>query len=162
MGIVVKMDAKTVLSILIITKKTTLNKMKNIIKSFFICLLLFLLSCEKEDENDIRNEFEGNWLANEKSSLLDQRVYEVMITKDSLNASGIYIYNFYKIGIEQKVFSTISSTKNNFLTIPNQTIKSYTIEGVGEIKDEEIILNYFINDGNEIDTLKATYTRDNT
>ena len=156
------MDANTALTNQIITKKTTLNKMKNIIKSFFIGSLLLLSSCEKEDGNDIRDEFEGNWLANEKSSLLDQRIYVILISKDLSNNSGLYIYNFYKIGLEQRVFSTISSTNNNFLTIPNQTIKSYTIEGVGEIKNEEIILNYFINDGNEIDTLKATYTRDNT
>lgn len=136
--------------------------MKNFFKSIIISCLLFVSACEKEDEKTIRDEFEGDWLVNENSSLLNQRIYEVTITKDSLNNSGLYIFNFYKIGIDQGIFSTISTTDNNVLTIPKQTVKNYIIEGVGEMKNEDIILNYFINDGNEIDTLIATYTRDNT
>ena len=136
--------------------------MKNFFKSIIISCLLFVSACEKEDKKNIRDEFEGDWLVNENSSLLNQRIYEVMITKDSLNNSGLYIFNFYKIGIYEGIFSTISTTDNNVLTIPKQTVKNYIIEGFGEMKNEDIILNYFINDGNEIDTLIATYTRDNT
>jgi len=136
--------------------------MKNFFKSIIISCLLFVSACEKEDKKNIRDEFEGDWLVNENSSLLNQRIYEVIITKDSLNNSGLYIFNFYKIGIYEGIFSTISTTDNNVLTIPKQTVKNYIIEGVGEMKNEDIILNYFINDGNEIDTLIATYTRDNT
>ena len=135
--------------------------MKNFFKSIIISCLLFVSACEKEDKKNIRDEFEGDWLVNENSSLLNQRIYEVTITKDSLNNSGLYIFNFYKIGIDQGIFSTISTTDNNVLTIPKQTVKNYIIEGFGEMKNEDIILNYFINDGNELDTLIATYTRDN-
>lgn len=156
------MHVNTVLTKQIPAIKTTLNKMSKFFKSILISFLLFLSGCEKEDVEDIRDEFEGDWLVNENSSLLNQRIYEIMIFKDSLNTSNIHIFNFYKIGKNQRVFSTVSTTDNNVLTIPSQTLKNYTIEGFGEIDDQEIKLNYFINDGNEIDTVTAIYTKDNT
>ena len=127
-----------------------------------LCILLLLLGCEKDENKDIRDDFVGNWLVNENSSLLGQRTYEVSIFKDSTNISGINIYNFYKIGIEDSVFSTISGVESTDLTIPNQTSKSNIIEGFGTLKKDEIEINYFINDGNQIDTVNANYTRENT
>ena len=53
--------------------------MKNFFKSIIISCLLFVSACEKEDEKNIRDEFEGDWLVNENSSLLNQRIYEVTV-----------------------------------------------------------------------------------
>tara|TARA_Y100000766_G_C18690614_1_gene499298 strand:+ start:124 stop:570 length:447 start_codon:yes stop_codon:yes gene_type:complete len=140
------------------TKKPIVINIKNPLK--ILCILFLLLGCEKEKNNDVRDDFVGNWLVNENSSLLGLRSYEVTIFKDSINNSGINIYNFYKLGIEDSVFSTISGIEGTTLTIPSQTSKSNIIEGSGKIKKDEIDINYFINDGNQIDTVSANYTRD--
>ena len=139
-------------------KKNVLN-IKNPLK--ILCILLLLLGCEKEKSNDIRNDLAGNWMVNENSSLLGFRSYEVTIFKDSISNSRINIYNFYKIGIKDSVFSTISGVEGTTLTIPSQTSKSNIIEGSGKIKKDEIDMNYLINDGNQIDTVSANYTKEN-
>ena len=136
-------------------------KIKNSHKITFILFVFSLIACEKENEKDLRDDFIGSWLVNENSSLLGQRNYEVLIFKDSINNSGINIYNFYKIGLEDSVFSIISVTESTALTIPQQISKNNIIEGSGQIKKDEIDMNYFINDGNQIDTVSANYTRDN-
>ena len=141
-------------------KKNIQNKMKILFKVISFTFLFVIISCEKEDSDFIVNEFEGNWLVNENSSILGQRIYEATIFTDSLDISAIKICNFYKIGKEEIVFATISDTRKN-ITISEQTLKSNSIEGNGKILDNEIILNYFINDGNQIDTVKANYTREN-
>jgi hypothetical protein len=141
------------------TKKPIVINIKNPLK--ILCILFLLLGCEKEKNNDIRDDFVGNWLVNENSSLLGLRSYEVTIFKDSINNSGINIYNFYKIGIEDSVLSIISGIEGTTLTIPSQTSKSNIIEGSGKIKKDEIDINYFINDGNQIDTVSANYTKEN-
>ena len=139
-------------------KKTIVAKLKT---SFTIMFLLFLFTaCEKQEDTDVRNDFIGNWLVNENSSLLGQRTYEVSIVKDSINSSQIYIYNFYKIGIKDSVFSIISGLENYSITIPKQTSKNNVAEGSGTLSKNVIVISYYINDGNQIDTVSANYTRD--
>ncbi len=139
-------------------KKTIVTKVKT---PFTIMFLLFLFTaCEKQEDTDLRNDFIGNWLVNENSSLLGQRTYEVSIVKDSINSSQIYIYNFYKIGINDSVFSIISELENSSMTIPKQTSKNNVAEGSGTLNKDVIVMSYYINDGNQIDTVSANYTRD--
>ena len=139
-------------------KKTIVVKMKTPIAIVFI--LFLFIACEKEQDTDARNGFVGNWLVNENSSLLGQRTYEIRIAKDSINTSQIYIYNFYKIGIQDSIFSLISESQNSAITIPTQTSKNNILEGSGTLNKDVIAMNYFINDGNQIDTVSANYTRD--
>ncbi len=139
-------------------KKTIVAKVKT---TFTIVFLLFLFTaCEKQEDTDVRNDFIGNWLVNENSSLLGQRTYEIFIAKDSINSSQIYIYNFYKIGIQDSIFSMISESQNTAITIPTQTSKNNFVEGSGTLKKDVIVMSYYINDGNKIDTVSANYTRD--
>ncbi|MBK21818.1 MAG: hypothetical protein CMP63_05825 [Flavobacteriales bacterium] len=135
------------------------NKIKISLSVILFVFLFAIISCEKEDSDFQVNNLSGNWLANENSSILGQRIYETTIVTDSLDISTIKIYNFYKIGKEEIVFAAISDTRKN-ITISEQTLKGNSIEGNGKILDDEINLNYFINDGNQIDTVKANYTRD--
>jgi hypothetical protein len=139
-------------------KKTIVVKVKTPIAIVFI--LFLFIACEKEQDTDARNGFVGNWLVNENSSLLGQRTYEIRIAKDSINTSQIYIYNFYKIGIQDSIFSLISESQNSAITIPTQTSKNNILEGSGTLNKDVIAMNYFINDGNQIDTVSANYTRD--
>ncbi|MBI34630.1 MAG: hypothetical protein CMP67_04615 [Flavobacteriales bacterium] len=124
-------------------------------------LLLSVVACEKESSDDLRNDFVGNWLVNESSKLLGQRTYLVTLSKDSLSDAQIIIDNFYKIGEGENVISSISTTESNTITIPGQNIKNNYIEGIGKLNNDIIELNYFVNDGNSIDTVNANYTRDN-
>tara|TARA_Y100000739_G_scaffold209138_1_gene198818 strand:+ start:645 stop:1073 length:429 start_codon:yes stop_codon:yes gene_type:complete len=142
--------------------------MKNKLKTALILIIILIISCTKDnstddsinEDKDIRDEFIGNWNVNEKSSVLGQRIYEVIIAKDLFDHEGINIHNFYKVGTQHIVFSTISSTKN--ITVPSQDINGNLFEGTGHITDDEIDFNYFINDGNEIDTVNAIYTRESS
>ena len=122
-------------------------------------LLFFAISCEKDNNFDPRDEYRGIWLVNENSSMLGQRAYEIIIKKDSFNINGLNFYNFYKIGTEQKVFGTISTQNISKLTIAKQLVKNNILEGFGDIKRNELNLTCFINDGNEIDTVNAKFTR---
>ena len=137
-------------------KKTIVAKVKIAI----VFILFLFIACEKEQDTDARNGFVGNWLVNENSSLLGQRTYEIRIAKDSINTSQIYIYNFYKIGMYDRVLSIVSETQNTAITIPTQTSKNNILEGSGTLNKDVIAMNYFINDGNQIDTVSANYTRD--
>ena len=137
-------------------KKTIVAKVKIAI----VFILFLFIACEKEQDTDARNGFVGNWLVNENSSLLGQRTYEIRIAKDSINTSQIYIYNFYKIGMYDSVLSIVSESQNTAITIPTQTSKNNILEGSGTLNKDVIAMNYFINDGNQIDTVSANYTRD--
>ena len=137
-------------------KKTIVAKVKIAI----VFILFLFIACEKEQDTDARNGFVGNWLVNENSSLLGQRTYEIRIAKDSINTSQIYIYNFYKIGMYHSVLSIVSESQNTAITIPTQTSKNNILEGSGTLNKDVIAMNYFINDGNQIDTVSANYTRD--
>ena len=137
-------------------KKTIVAKVKIAI----VFMLFLFIACEKEQDTDERNDFIGNWLVNENSSLLGQRTYEIRIAKDSINTSQIYIYNFYKIGMYDSVLSIVSESQNTAITIPTQTSKNNILEGSGTLNKDVIAMNYFINDGNQIDTVSANYTRD--
>ncbi len=137
-------------------KKTIVAKVKIAI----VFILFLFIACEKEQDTDARNGFVGNWLVNENSSLLGQRTYEIRIAKDSINTSQIYIYNFYKIGMYDSVLSIVSESQNTAIIIPTQTSKNNILEGSGTLNKDVIAMNYFINDGNQIDTVSANYTRD--
>ena len=139
-------------------KKTIVAKVKT--PTAIVFILFLFIACKKEQDTDARNEFVGNWLVNENSSLLGQRTYEIRIAKDSINTSQIYIYNFYKIGMYDSVLSIVSESQNTAITIPTQTSKNNILEGSGTLNKDVIAMNYFINDGNQIDTVSANYTRD--
>ena len=151
------MNVKTVL--IKVEIKYILSKMKSVFKVTLLCLLFSISACNTEDNNDIF-KFEGNWLVNEKSSILGQRIYEIEIFKDSLDNSRIHIFNFYKLGIDENILSTYSNPEN-ILNIEEQIVKDNLISGSGTTGDGKIILTYFINDGNEVDTVNSTYTKEN-
>ena len=58
------------------------------------------------------------------------------------------------------VLSIVSESQNTAIIIPTQTSKNNILEGSGTLNKDVIAMNYFINDGNQIDTVSANYTRD--
>lgn len=138
--------------------------MKNQFKLGIVAIAISLFSCTEDDlfneDADSRDEFVGNWLASESSDLLGSRVYEVDINKDSDFGSRINILNFYKLGVTDSVYATVSAIESNTITIPNQIVNNNGIRGTGTLNGNEINLVYYVDDGNDIDTVNTTYTRD--
>ena len=138
--------------------------MKGLLKITTIALSIFLTSCELDElsdsNSDVRDEFTGNWLVNENSTLLGFRSYEVNIYKDAANDAQINILNFYKMGETDSIAAIVSTTEVNTLSIPSQNVNGNYIEGNGAIDGNEIDLVYYIDDGNDVDTVTSNYTRD--
>lgn len=145
-------------------KNSNRSKMKQLLKYGYIIISLLLISCDPDDSllnnEDVRDDLTGNWLVTENSSLLGFRTYEVDIFKDSENQSKINILNFYKMGANDSAYATISTVETNTLTIPYQSISGNIIDGYGTLDGSEINLIYYVDDGNDADTITANYSRD--
>jgi hypothetical protein len=128
----------------------------------FISLLLILNSCEVADNllNGTVGELEGDWSCNETSEIFKSTssVYTVTISADPDNLNGVIIDNFYDVNISVK--ATVSGRS---FVISNQNAQDgYTVYGSGTINanNDEITLNYVVNDGStQDDHVSAVYTK---
>jgi len=134
--------------------------MKKLIAGLYLLSLLFI-SCEDDDLNnsEINIEFAGNWLVREKSKIVGERNFEVNIEKEPTEFNKIKIWNFYALGNSDSVFANISTVEMNTFTIPYQVVRNNGIDGNGVLLDNKIEMIYYIDDGNSIDTVTATFTR---
>lgn len=142
--------------------------MKKTIRYTFVLFTLAIIffSCNPDDPNDNpqptedpRDKFVGSWLCNENSSQFGQiNPFYVTITLNQSNSSQIYLANFYQLGSGQKVYGVVT---NNTVTIPSQTVSSKSVSGSGTITNNNntINWNYYVNDGADIDTCTAVYTK---
>lgn len=71
----------------------------------------------------------------------DYTYYSVHITKDYSSNDRIYLKNFY--GANISVYAYVDYTK---ITIPNQVVNGYEIEGVGTLQGSNLSLNYRVKD----------------
>ena len=144
-------------------KNLKTNKMRNLFKLCLVIFSLTIVSCEEEEINndaDIRDEFVGNWLVLENSDLLGIRAFEVDIVKDQTDGEQINISNFYKLGDNDTVFANVSPVQSTTFIIPIQTVSGHFINGTGALSGDEIEMVYYVDDGNEKDTISATFTRE--
>ena len=136
--------------------------MKKLIAGLYLLSLLFI-SCEDDNLNNsevnINNEFAGNWLVREKSKMVGERNFEVNIEKEPSEFNKIKIWNFYALGNSDYVFANISTVEMNTFTIPYQVVRNNGIDGNGVLIENKIEMIYYIDDGNSIDTVTATFTR---
>ncbi|MFA5782430.1 MAG: hypothetical protein WC868_09195 [Bacteroidales bacterium] len=142
--------------------------MKKIIKCTFVLFTLasIFFSCNPDDTNDTpqppedtRDKFVGSWLCNENSSQFGQiNPFYVTITLNPSNSSQIYLANFYQLGSSQKVYGVVT---NNYVDIPAQTVSGKSVRGSGTItsNNTKINWNYYVNDGADIDTCTAVFTK---
>ena len=133
---------------------------------FVLCTLASIFfSCNPDDTNDTppqtedsRDKFVGSWLCNENSHQMGTSSFTVPISLDPNNSSQIYLANFYQLGSSQKVYGVVA---NNSVTIPNQTVSSKSVRGSGTITNNNtrINWNYYVNDGADIDTCTAVFSK---
>lgn len=139
--------------------------MKRIV-NFGISLLFIgtLTSCEDDpftdDNGDTRDAFVGTWTVAEDSKLIGQRNYLTEIEKSTSFPSRVNIFDFYKLGVNDSVYATVSSVLADALTIPNQTLSGNLIYGNGTLVNDNLInMTFYVDDGNDIDTVEAVYTK---
>ena len=110
------------------------------------------------DNTDARTKFEGNWTCNEHSTQNGNSTFTMNISLNSGNSSQIYFANLYALGTDKKVYAVVAG---NNATIPQQSIGSYTANGSGSIysNNTKIDLDYYMNDGADIDTCTTVLTK---
>ncbi len=115
-------------------------------KNLIFLLLILVGSCqliinEEPAYYDARDEVVGQYQIDEYSESTEQYFsYSVEIFKSCCNSNEVIIYNFYDVGLE--VFAYYDGYK---LTIPNQFIGDYEIEGTGRFTDDEWSLTYVVH-----------------
>jgi len=138
--------------------------MKKIFRYTFIIgiLLTLLYSCNSNDTNttssDPRSNFTGNWTCVEASHLNGNSSFTVTISLNPNNSSQILLANFYHLGTNQSVYGIVANTN---VTVPQQTVNGIKVSGSGNLANNntKINWNYFANDGADIDTCTAVYTK---
>jgi hypothetical protein len=133
------------------------NKYKPAILIFFV-LTLFLTSCvDDNEEEDIREYFAGTWKCREINTGF---AYNVIIKIDSTTQTYINLYNFHQFGSNEKVSAIVS---NLAIDIPSQLACNNTINvrGSGLMQNNKTTINldYYVDDGNTLDTITAVYTK---
>lgn len=138
--------------------------MNKLLKWGIPILTLTLISCETDplgdDEGDTRDVFEGQWSVAENSKLLGNRSYTVDIEKSIDFPTRINIFDFYSLGQNDSIYGTVSSILSDAVTIPSQTLDGNLINGSGTLVNDNLIeFTFYVDDGNDIDTVSADYTR---
>ena len=84
--------------------------------------------------------------------------FTVPVSLDPNNSSQICLANFYQFGFSQKVYGVVTS---NTVTIPNQTVSGKSVRGSGTIttNNTKINWNYYVDDGADIDTCTAVFSK---
>ncbi len=128
---------------------------------------LMFASCEPEENeidnfsNDTRDNVTGMWDVVENNQIEAKSTmenYQVEIFYDTTTTSEIVIANFYNLGMAEEAVAIMSGLN---LTINSQSIDGFTVNGSGTISSnyKTISLDYLVNDGEENDTVTATYTK---
>lgn len=134
-------------------------------KSLFwslILALVFASACElDEDDNpdpaDDRDKFIGAWNVNETCN---RDSYSVQIDPDPTNSSQVIIRNFWLIGYQAS--PPYGIVAGNTITLPNQPVGdniSIEVEGSGKYENGDIEWSYTVNDGADLWSCNATYSR---
>jgi len=137
-----------------------------IILLFFAILVSFVGSCTPDEDGDNgntyvdpRDKFTGSWKCTEMSRQFGSQTYNVNISLNPQNSTEILIANIYHFGYDEKARAI---TSNNSATIPLQPICNNTnnIRGSGMFSgNNQINWTYYVDDGADIDTCNAVYTR---
>ncbi|MFW5757326.1 MAG: hypothetical protein ACOC4J_04855 [Bacteroidota bacterium] len=144
-------------------KTEIIEIMKNYKSLLFIFLLLSLLnftSCTDEiDElipEDATAKFLGTWTCQETGDGMnsDLNVYTLNITRNPSNKAEVLISNF-----NQLQETAIALVVSNSIFIESQKILNgtITIEGEGVFSNGEILLNYSVDDGADLENFTARY-----
>lgn len=133
------------------------------LSSIFLLLVLSFQACQPDETEepaptDERDKFVASWKCTEQSNQTGTNpAFNVHINKSTTNASQIVMENFYGMGFDKKPYAEVSG---NSITIPTQIVSGNTIKGSGNLSGTSTInMNYTVNDGSTIDSVKATLTK---
>ena len=125
-----------------------------------MCVLIALSSCKSDDTpspSDPREQFKGSWLCKENSRLHGKSTFTVEIKTDTSVNKKIYIYNFYNIGGREFVYGIADDYS---VSIPSQlALGNLRINGNGTKLNNTINWIYYINDGADLDTVSAIFSK---
>lgn len=129
-----------------------------------VSVMGILSACEpdnNDDDDDIpvvdaRLKYQGVWNCTESSTMS----YTVNIAVDTVNSTQIKLFNFHNLGFEEFSFGIVS---NNTITFPSQTmcLGTRTVEGTATMQSNNATIDFYytVNDGVNLDTIQAVYTK---
>lgn len=130
------------------------------VKGLNLILLLWMItSCAEEDlmnPEDDRDLLLGKWNVTETCN---RDAYSVEIVKDPSNSAQVLINNFWNAGsCANTVFAIVAG---NDLFIPKQTFCNgdFEVDGSGDLENDQISWSFSVNDGADLYTCVAEYTR---
>lgn len=144
------------------SKKIMKTKLKFL--SLFLILAIAFVACRPDDPDDggdlpapdARLNYQGIW----KCSEIGGQSYNVNISLDTTTESQIKLYNFHHQGFDEKVNAVVAGTS---LSIFPQTMCQGTIniEGTATMQSNKTTMSFYytVNDGIDLDTVQATYTK---
>ena len=128
-----------------------------------IPLISIFFSCNPDDNDntptaDDRDKFVGSWVCAENSHMNGPSSFTVPISLNANNSSQVFLANFYQLGSGQKVYGVVAGTN---VTVPTQTVSGVSVRGSGNItnNDTKINWNYYVDDGADIDTCSAVFSK---
>lgn len=129
----------------------------------FISISALIVSCDPTDgpdepDVDPRDKFVGSWICNETSTQNGNSTYNVIVSLNPTNSAQILLAQFYQMSSGQKVYAIVA---NNNATVPEQTLTGLVIKGSGNYSTTTSKINwtYYVNDGADIDTCTAVYSK---
>jgi len=136
--------------------------MKRFINIFLIAVMsaTLMVACQPDEDDDDptdpRVDYKGVWSCSEVGG----QSYNVEIEIDSATQSQIKLFNFHHQGFEEKVNAIVAGTS---LTINSQTMcnGTLTVDGVATMQSNKTTINfdYTVNNGVDLDTIQAVYTK---
>lgn len=140
-------------------KKSFANRTYSVAKILICCFLVVVTSCE-ELENGLAplDNIIDNWDCAETGPGNSSDFFEVKITSDGFTTNGIKIYNLNHLGDGFYVKATVSEAS---ISIISDDYDGFEISGSGTIQngDNEITLNYTVDDGGGAESFRAVLTK---
>ena len=140
--------------------------MKTFKQSLLLISLIFILfSCEDlfepPESSDVRDKIVDVWTCLENSQIFKSIAgsYTVEISKSETDSIRVYIENFYNLDRTKGVYATMNNKK---LTITNQNIDDFIINGTGTISNNYNVIEWTYSvelPNGEVDNVTATYER---
>ncbi len=148
-------------------------KIKFLTGLLLLALSVNMVSCTEDEAEDLEEDlinddvngddrlpYVGDWKVVETSKIIGARSYWARIKKDDGFPQRVNIYNFYLLGDNKdSVIANVSNALPDVITVPEQTRAGNFIVGDGKLSNGVITFKYTINDGNEIDTVTAVYSK---
>lgn len=137
------------------TRSVSINALFSL--SLMVLMAFTLTGCEQDDETtptDVRYYYVGTWIATESNSKSADATYTVKITVDGTNSSQVILENYMNLGSSVRASAVVTETT---ITVPLQTIDSWTVSGTGTLVAESQI-NWSSCTANQLSTT-AVYKR---